>query len=165
MPKATSPSSPETSYWPKRTAWRLPRDHTLHFWLLLPTLHETHPQTSKKIRKIERRAHWLIFGEQRTCDCDLDGFVERRISIGEKLFNSIRNNKLHILHNRTPDPLPHHDRLRSIPCRTNTHQNFFPLFVSFFALLHNQRLVTRIPDISNSLPSTYYKMWLHKPLN
>lgn len=97
---------------------------------------------AKRIRKIERRAQWLIVGNQRVCDCALDSFVERRKLVGENFFK-IRKNDMHNLHDRLPEKLPHNDRLQNMLCRTNTRQD------SFFALsasLHNQKLFTRTPN-------------------
>ena len=105
----------------------------------------------KKIRKVEKRAHRLIFGDQRTCACELDGFVQRRNLIGIKLLSKIRCKEQHSLHSRVPARLPHNDRLRNIPCRTNIRQNSF---FAYSTLLHNQSLTTNKQSSTHSYIST-----------
>ena len=41
---------------------------------------------NRKLQRLERRAHRLIFGNERKCACDLDGFVLRRRDLSGNLF-------------------------------------------------------------------------------
>ena len=80
-----------------------------------------------KIRRIEKRAHRLIFGEEKKCDCLLDGFVQRREKLSLDLFTAILSNSNHPLHNMLPAALSHKSRLASFQCRTKRRINsFFP---------------------------------------
>ena len=94
------------------------------------------------LQRIEKRAHRLIYGNQKDirCACDLDGYTRRREKICWKLFFQIIHNKDHLLHQRTPTPLPSSRRFCNFTCRTSKRQNsFFPymtLLLNTPAMLH-----------------------------
>lgn len=58
-----------------------------------------------KICRIEKRALRLIFGEEKKCDCLLDGFVQRSEKLSLDLFAAILSNSHHPLHNKLPTAL------------------------------------------------------------
>ena len=93
------------------------------------------PQKSvKRIQKIEKRAHKIIYGDAKGCECALDGLVTRRQDLCKKLFLDILKNAEHPLHERMPNKLPHRNRFRNFACRTDTRlKSFFP----YMSLLMN----------------------------
>ena len=94
---------------------------------------------NKKIRRVEKRAHRLIFGDTVQCSCDLDGLVRRREDLSKRLFLKILFNKHHLLHDRLPSILKYSHRFSNFTCRTNKRQHsFFP----FVTLLMNQSFQT-----------------------
>jgi hypothetical protein len=95
---------------------------------------------NKRIQRIEKRAHRIIYGDNVKCNCALDGSIVRRETLSMDLFNRILKNPRHILHNKAPKHLPHQHRLSNILCRTSKRQNsFFP----FSTLLYNNQAVHR----------------------
>ena len=91
----------------------------------------------KRLQQFERRAHRLMYGsyENYQCTCDMDGFVQRREEMGLRLFLRILQNKHHLLHDRTPDILPHSKRYSNYTCRTEKRlKSFFP----YVTMLHNK---------------------------
>ena len=100
-----------------------------------PAFIHLNKKLTARIRRIEKRAHWLIFGDAiRTCSCKLDGLTTRREDLGCKFFQSITSNTLHNLHKRLPTPLPHNKRFSSFLCRTTTRQNSF---LPYITIIHN----------------------------
>ena len=88
------------------------------------------------LRKVQRRAHRIIFGDDIRCDCTFDGFELRRATLSLKLFQNIMNNPRHILYHRTPKLMSRSHKLTSFYCRTSTRQHsFFP----HATLLHNSQ--------------------------
>ena len=83
-----------------------------------------------KLQRAERRAHRIIYGDACNCDCDLDGFVKRRISLSKRLFSNIAHSPNHILTSLMPNILPHNKRYCHFPCRTNIRLNSFFPFVT-----------------------------------
>ena len=90
------------------------------------------------IRRIERRAHKVIYGKDNfKCSCVIEGLIGRRRMLGVKLFHNIKNNKSHTLHFRTPSTLPHNTRFANFTCRTDKRKHsFFP----YTTLLVNNNL-------------------------
>ena len=87
-----------------------------------------------QIRRIQRRAHRIIFGDENRCNCIFDGFEKRRESLSLKLLGKILNNPRHILHARAPKRLIRSQNLTNFYCRTSKRQHtFFP----HTTLLHN----------------------------
>jgi len=88
-----------------------------------------------QIRRIQRRAHRIIFGDEAyKCDCTFDGLEKRREHLSHKLLCKILNNPHHILHARAPKRLVHTQKLSNFHCRTSKRQNsFFP----YTTLLYN----------------------------
>lgn len=97
------------------------------------------PKLSKKstgrIKRAEKRAHRIIFGEHSNCKCLLDGLTKRRERLSLKLYHKILSNSHHLLYAKMPRQLPHM-RQSNIYCRTSTRQHsFFP----YVTLLHNSQ--------------------------
>ena len=92
---------------------------------------------SNRIRRLEKRAHKIIAGEDYQCNCVLDGLVTRRHNMSLKLFNEIRNNEEHLLYNRLPQISQHSSRLSNFQCRSIKRlHSFFPQTT----ILHNSTL-------------------------
>lgn len=88
-----------------------------------------------KIRRIEKRAHRLIFGDEKKCDCLLDGLEQRREKLSLNLFTATLSNSHHPLYNMLPGALRHKSRLASFQCRTKRRKNsFFP----YTTILYNK---------------------------
>ena len=82
---------------------------------------------TSKLQRVEKRAHRLIYGDERKCTCDLDGFTNRRIKLGEDLFSKIMKDENNMLHCLTPKVLPSSLRLSNFTCRTDKRKfSFFP---------------------------------------
>ena len=92
---------------------------------------------SKRLERLERRAHHVIFGEsiENKCSCNLDGFRRRRELLSMKLMSKIIEDVDHPLHKRMPPRLSHKNRLSNFMCRTSTRQN---TFIPYTTLLINQ---------------------------
>ena len=81
----------------------------------------------KRVKKVEKRAHRLIYGEDASCSCILDGMISRREELSVRLFFKILHDKHHLLHNKLPHILPHNTRLSNFTCRTNKRlHSYFP---------------------------------------
>ena len=82
----------------------------------------------ERLRRIEKRAHRIIFADSHlTCSCEIDGFQRRRESLSVKLMEKILRNGDHILVSKAPTHLANSNRLSNFTCRTTTRQNtFFP---------------------------------------
>ena len=90
----------------------------------------------KRIRRVEVRAHRIIFGDRLNCECNFDGLQRRREKLSLNLLDKILSNQEHLLHGRLPRSLSFGRRLANFPCRTNKRlHSFFP----FTTLLHNKR--------------------------
>ena len=95
------------------------------------------PQTLvKRIQKIEKRAHKIVYGDSMDCACVLDGCVARRFDLSKEFFLKILRDEQHPLHDRLPKMLPHNNRFANFTCRTDKRLNsFFP----YVTLLMNRR--------------------------
>ena len=81
----------------------------------------------KKVKKVEKRAHRLIYGEDASCSCILDGMIRGREELSVRLYFKILHDKHHLLHNKLPHILPHNTRLSNFTCRTNKRlHSYFP---------------------------------------
>ena len=93
------------------------------------------------LRRVERRSHYIMYGKESTCTCQLDGFKNRRENLSIKLFNNILTNKTHLLHYKAPRYLPHSIRFSNCTCRTDKRQHsFFP----YVTLLMNYRALREL---------------------
>ena len=83
---------------------------------------------SKKLQRIDRRAHRIIFHEnKRSCTCGDDCLSKRRETLSMVLFSKIILTDDHILRDCLPRTLQHSDRLSNFFCRTERRQrSFFP---------------------------------------
>lgn len=82
---------------------------------------------TNKLKKVEKRAHRIIFGNERNCTCNMDGFTQRRVKLSEDLFKKILDTEDHILRENMPRTLPVSGRLSNFTCRTNKRMHsFFP---------------------------------------
>ena len=82
---------------------------------------------SKKLQRIDKRAHRIMFSDQHLCSCERDSLRKRRELLSLKLFRKILSTKHHILEDCLPVPLPSSNRLRNFLCRTQRRQrSFFP---------------------------------------
>ena len=90
---------------------------------------------SKRLQRIDKRAHRIMFYDKSICSCDIDSLKKRRELLSLKMFHEILRTKDHILRDLLPTSLPSGNRLRSFHCRTERRQrSFFPKCT----ILHNQ---------------------------
>ena len=93
----------------------------------------------QKIRRVERRAHRIIYGDNFLCDCYGDGFQERRNNISLKLLNTIIRNQKHLLHYKLPNKSRYRHKLQNFTCRTNRRlHSFFPHATLLYNSMHNR---------------------------
>ena len=100
-----------------------------------PTYVKIDEKLVRCLRRIERRAHRIIFDGTLNgyCNCALDGFRQRRELLSLKLFNKITQNRDHILQSRMPSQLKHSHKLSNFFCRTSTRQNSFIPYTTLLA--------------------------------
>ena len=93
---------------------------------------------SKKLERIDKRAHRIIFrqDEQRTCACGRGNIRERRIQMSLKLFQKINKSDKHILHHILPKKLKYTGKFNIHYCRTQKCQQSF---IHFMTHLSNSR--------------------------
>ena len=100
------------------------------------------------IRKVERRAHRIIFGENYQCSCHIDGSLTRHQDHCLRLFEEALKKPEHLLHPKMPQRLTHSNRLTNYLCRTTKRQHsFFP----YTTLLYNSKFNSSHVTTSHSV--------------
>ena len=115
--------------------------HQIYLAVIRPLLEYCSPvfahlnkKLRKKIERIDKRAHWIIFEDGgRKCNC-IGSLEQRRYTLASQLFRKISTLEDHVLNAKVPKRLRYCDKYQNPFCRTERRKNsFFP----FMTLLIN----------------------------
>ena len=95
-----------------------------------PAFIKLNTKLSKRLQRIENRAHRIIYGENKTCECGRNNLEERRFSLGKRLLQTMLQYPQHILKSALPNVLPRSKKLSNYVCRTEKRKNSFLPYVT-----------------------------------
>ena len=88
---------------------------------------------SKKLQRVDNRAHRIMFGDHRLCACKDDTLKKRREDLSLASLRKFLSCDEHILDDCLPKPSINPNRLRNFYCRTEKRRrSFFPFTTELF---------------------------------